>query len=75
MNEDTKKKILEMHNEKGISMQNIARILNISVEEVLIATGNQDMLTVRAMGDQIDDAGPGATIQGPVTFKVPYTKD
>lgn len=73
--DDKLKERLNNQHQKGVAIQEIARQNNVSVEDVLTAIGEQELLHVQFTGDQIDDAGPGATINYGKVFKVPYTKD
>lgn len=48
---------------------------NVEVAEVLEAIDQPEMNEVHIVGDQIDDAGPGATVNPGTRAKVPYTKN
>lgn len=48
---------------------------NIEISDVLIAIEQSEMLEVTIAGDQIDDAGPGATIKPFTKARVPYSKN
>lgn len=64
--------------QKGRAIVDIARIHNVEVEDVLRATGNEDLMTVYFVGDQIDakEAGPNsAPISHGTTSNVRYTKN
>ena len=47
----------------------------VEVDQVLVAIGQPEMTVVHIAGDQIDDAGPGASISQSSVQKVKYTKD
>lgn len=58
------------------SIQDIARIHSLEVDEVLQLTGNGEIGYVRFVGDQIDDGGPGVTInQAGTVYKQSFTKN
>ena len=73
--DDTLKVKINNAYQKGNSPQAIARTFNIEVQDVLVALGKEDLLTVQFAGDQIDDAGPGATLNSGQAYRVPYTKN
>lgn len=56
------------------SIQDLARIFNVSVERVLDLVGEGHLSTVTTAGDLIDESeiGPGATINYEKTFRVPF---
>lgn len=74
MTDDLKKQINEAY-QKGNSPMRIALAHNIEVTQVYEALNKPELLTVRFAGDQIDDAGPGATINTGQVYRVPYTKN
>lgn len=59
------------------SIQDLARIFNVSVDHVLILVGESNLGTVSTQGDMIDatEVGPGAQINYGKQFKVPFTVD
>lgn len=73
---DTEKKIIDEYQKGKYSIIDIARLNNVEVDEVLRLTGNEDIMHVTFVGDQIDDAGPDATVnkQGR-TFKQEFSKN
>lgn len=77
MTDELKKKILEAYNTGANSIVNIARLNNVSVEEVLEITGNTDVMEVTFMGDQIDqaEAGQAPVNKSGVTYKQGFTKN
>jgi len=72
--EPLEKSVLNDYN-KGVPIVDIARKNRLSVEEVLIMTGNQDLLHVSIMGDQIspEEIGNQGTYNPGQVYKVPYT--
>jgi len=56
------------------SIQDLARIYRVSVDEVLRIIGESNLGTVTTQGDMIDasEVGPGATISHGKDFKVPF---
>lgn len=48
---------------------------NVEIDEVLIAIGQAEMLTVQIVGDQIDSAGPGVPLNYGTRERVNYTKN
>jgi len=77
MDEDLKKKVIEHYNLGQGSIQDIARVYRLDVDEVLDALGMQDMMTVQTMGDLIgqDEAGLETPLQSGRKYKVPYNTD
>lgn len=77
MDEDLKKKVIEHYNLGQGSIQDIARVYRLDVDEVLEVLGMQDMMTVQTMGDLIgqDEAGLETQLQTGRKYKVPYTTD
>jgi len=59
------------------SIQDLARIYRVSVDEVLHLIGESNLGTVVAQGDMIDasEIGPGATMNYGKEFKVPFSTD
>ena len=77
MDADTKQKIID-HYEKGQgSIQDIARVYNVSVATVLEVTGQGHLNSVQTQGDMISeaDAGPGAQMNYGKEFAVPFSTD
>lgn len=72
-------KTINEHYQKGEgSIQDIARVYHVSVEEVLHVIGQDEVATVQTVGDQIDasEAGPGATVNyDGKTYNVPFSLD
>lgn len=77
MDEDLKKKVIEHYNLGQGSIQDIARVYRLDVDEVLEVLGMQDMMTVQTMGDLIgqDEAGLETPLQSGRKYKVPYNTD
>lgn len=77
MDEDLKKKVIEHYNLGQGSIQDIARVYRLDVDEVLEVLGMQDMMTVQTMGDLIgqDEAGLETQLQTGRKYKVPYNTD
>lgn len=77
MTEDLKKQINEAYQLGKVSIQDIARILRVSVQDVLDAIGESEMGTVTTGGDLIDqkEAGPGAEMNYGQQYSVPFTTD
>jgi hypothetical protein len=48
---------------------------DVSVEEVLLAIEQGEMLEVQLVGDQVDDPGPGVQLNPGTRVRVPYTKN
>lgn len=74
--DEAKRKEIYGHYQHGRgSIQDLARIYNVSVDEVLEITGNGELSTVYAQGDLIDasEAGPSAQMNYGKDFKVPFT--
>jgi hypothetical protein len=66
------------HYQKGQgSIQDIARVYNVSVAEVLRVTGQGHLASVQTQGDMISeaDAGPGAQMNYGKEFVVPFSTD
>lgn len=67
---------IKNHYQKGEgSIQDLARIYRLEVDEVLDILGLSDMKEVEGMGDLIgtDEAGPEAVIRTRNTYKPRYT--
>lgn len=77
MDEDLKKKVIEHYNLGQGSIQDIARVYRLDVNEVLEVLGMHDMMTVQTMGDLIgqDEAGLETPLQSGRQYKVPYSVD
>jgi hypothetical protein len=77
MDDNLRKQVNEYYQMGKVSIQDIARILRLSVPEVLEAIGEGDMSTVTIGGDLIDpsEAGPGAQMNYGQTVNVPFTTD
>lgn len=59
------------------SIQDIARVHRITVDEVLHYIGQEELTTVETTGDMIDksEAGPGAVLEYGKVHPVNYTTD
>lgn len=68
----TEEKIVDAY-QRGDSIQGIARDFQVSVDEVLNLTNNQDIAHVVFVGDQIDDPGPHGTINSGKVYKQEFT--
>ena len=79
MTDETKKKITDQYNKAQYAIVDIARLNNVSVDEVLALTGNSDLGSVTFSGDMIDEqevAGTNATVNRVgATFKQSFTKN
>lgn len=77
MDNETREKILQAYNTSRNSIQDIARIHNVSVDTVLQIIGEGHLGTVAVDGDLIDasEAGPNAEMNYGKEFKVPFTTD
>jgi hypothetical protein len=78
MTDEVKKKIVESYNKGEYSIQDLARIHNVEVEDVLIVTGNGDLTTVVSVGDMVDPSeliGTTATINPSTVHKAHYSKN
>ena len=66
--------VMEQYN-AGRPIVDIARINKLTVEEVLVITGNQELLHVSVIGDQVDPdvIGNQGTYNPGQTYRVPYT--
>jgi len=76
-NEHNDAEILKHYQAGHGSIQDLARIYNVSVAHVLNLTGQSHLTTVQTQGDMIDasDAGPGAEMNYGKEFYVPFTVD
>lgn len=77
LDEKTKSEIKHVYNTSRNSIQDIARIYRVSVDQVLEIIGESRLGTVTTQGDIIDasEAGPGAVLNYGKEFKVPFTVD
>lgn len=75
MEDELKKKINDHYQKAQGSIQDIARVYRLSVDEVLEALGMEDMMSVETTGDLIDqkEAGPDALLNHGQRHKVEYT--
>lgn len=76
MDAKTKANILKAYQTSANSLQDLSRIYNVPLDDVLNLTGNGHLATVQtSAGDMIDpsEAGPGASVNGPQTTKVPFS--
>jgi hypothetical protein len=67
-------RIMDDYN-KGIAIVDIARRHSVSVEKILVLTGNGELLHVSVIGDQIDpsEIGNQGTYNPGETYQVRYT--
>ncbi len=76
---DAKKKadIIKAYQTSSNSIQEIARIFDADINEVLVLIGEGDLANVEMPGDMIDqaEAGPGAQLKGPQNVRVPFSKN
>jgi hypothetical protein len=74
-NENTRKEILEHYQHARGSIQDLARIYEVPVDEVLEIIGEGSLSTVPLTGDLIDaaEAGPGAKMNYGGEIRVPFT--
>lgn len=77
MDSELKKKIVRHYQNGEGSIQDIARVYRLTVQEVLDAIGEGDLTTVHTGGDLIDasEAGPGASMNYGQDFSVPFSLD
>lgn len=75
LDDSTREKIVEHYQRGQGSIQDIARVYRLTVDEVLDIIGVTDISIVTTQGDLIDaeEAGPGAQINYSKDFKVPFT--
>lgn len=76
MVDEAKRKEIYGHYQHGRgSIQDLARIYNVPVSEVLEITGNSSLSRVYSPGDLIDasEAGPGAEMNYGKEVDVPYS--
>lgn len=67
--------IVDAYQSSRNSIQDIARIFNVSVDHVLNLTGNASLASITFQGDMVDaqEAGPGAVLSYGQEVKIPYT--
>ncbi len=75
MTDELKKEIKETYQSGAFSPLQLSYKFNVEISEVLEAIGEGQMNEVILVGDQIDDAGPGATINYGTRQRVQYTKN
>jgi hypothetical protein len=77
MNEEMQKEIIDLYQAGHGSIQDLARIYRVSVQEVLNLTGNGALGQVSTGGDLISesDAGPNVQMNYGKSFQVPFTVD
>ncbi len=75
MNDKTKNEIIGFYQRGQGSIQDLARIYGVSVDEVLQLIGAGDLGAVTVGGDLIDasEAGAGAQMNYGKDYKVPFT--
>ena len=74
MDKTTEEQIFYYYQHGKGSIQDLARIYRVSVEQVLQVIGESNLGTVTTQGDMIDasEVGPGASINYGKEFKVPF---
>lgn len=77
MDEETARQIKDHYIHGRGSIQDLARIYRLSVEEVLNLIGEGSSARVYTQGDMIDqnEAGPGVQLNHGKEFNVPFTLD
>ena len=77
IDQDTRDKIYQHYLKGEGSLQDIARVYRVSVDDVLQIIGAPELSTVMTQGDLIDasEIGPEAQYSHGKNFKVPYTTD
>lgn len=75
LDDSTREKIIEHYQKGQGSIQDIARVYRLTVNEVLQIIGINNISKVTTQGDLIgpEEAGPGATIVPSKDFDVPFT--
>lgn len=75
MTEEVKKEIRESYG-RGTSPLTLSLAFNVEVSQIYEVLEQPDMNYVRVSnGDMVDDAGPGAALEGPKVQKQPYSKN
>lgn len=75
MDDKLKKEIHDTYHKGAYSPLQLSYKFKVEVDQVLEAIGQSEMNYVHIVGDQIDDAGPGAELSHGSIAKVPYTKN
>lgn len=77
VDQETKDKIYEHYLKGQGSIQDIARVYSVDVNDVLEIIGAPELSTVSTQGDLIDpsEAGPGAEMNYGKDYRVPFTTD
>lgn len=77
MDDETRQKIYNHYQRGQGTLQDLARIYKVSVDQVLEVIGAPELGSVQAQGDLIDasEAGPNADMNYGKDFKVPFTVD
>lgn len=77
MDDKTRAEIIHWYQVGTRSIQDIARIYRVSVDEVLELVGEKELGSVYLGGDLIDrdEAGPNAEMNYGQTVKVPFSTD
>lgn len=72
---DKDAEIINAYQKSHRSIQDIARIFDVSVDRVLNLIGHGNLASVTFQGDMVDagEAGPGATMNYGQTTKVPFS--
>ena len=75
MNDETRKAVIKAYQTSRNSIQDIARINRVEVQEVLEAIGEGNLTSVSTSGDLIDqqEAGPEAVVNYGKQIRVPYS--
>lgn len=75
MNDETKAKIKAHYNLGEGSIQDIARVYRLSVEEVLEVLNLSELMEIETSGDLIDqtEAGPEVTLKISNKFRTKFT--
>ena len=75
MDEETRSKIYAHYQRGQGSIQDIARVYRVTVQDVLQIIGAPELGQVSTQGDMIDasEAGPGAQLNYGKQFIVPFT--
>lgn len=74
IDDELAKKVLDHYQKGQGSIQDIARVYRLSVDEVLHIIGQDELTTITTQGDLIDaqEAGPGAQVNYGETHKIPF---
>lgn len=77
MDDELKAKVIDHYQKGEGSIQDIARVYRLTVEEVLEVLDMKDLTVVESVGDLIgqEEAGMDVTINPSHKFKVPFSTD